>query len=338
VWLVPHFEKMLYDQALIARAYLEAYQVTSKVEYATVARDIFSYVLRDMTDERGGFYSAEDADSEGVEGKFYVWTRTEILDILGKEDGELFSKVYGVKGGGNYCDETTGETTGRNIFHRPQPVEHIARELEIELAALEERLSAMRRKLFEVREHRIRPHKDDKILTDWNGLMISTLAYGGQVLDEPRYIEAAGRAASFLLDTMKSDGRLLHRYRQGKAGIKAYLDDYALFCLGLLDLYEATFEVNWLREAKRTAGDMVRLFWDSDEPGFCFPPRKVNGWSARRRSSTTARCRPATRWRRWYSCDWGGSPWTSSSRSGLTRRWVCFRDRSSISRWGIRSH
>jgi len=273
LWLVPHFEKMLYDQALLARTYLEAYQVTGRREYATVAREIFRYVLRDMTDERGGFYSAEDADAEGVEGKFSVWPKEEVLRVLGKEDGEFFSEVYGVEEGGNYREEATGELTRSNILHLPRPIESVARELGVEPAALEERLAAMRVKLFVARERRVHPHKDDKIMTDWNGLMISSLAYGGQVLDEPVYIEAASRAASFLLETMERGGRLLHRYRAGEAGIKGYLNDYAFLCLGLLDLYEATFQVRWLREAGRLAEEMVRLFWDEEARGFFFSGR-----------------------------------------------------------------
>ncbi len=269
-WFVPHFEKMLYDQALIARTYLEAHQATGKREYAKAAADTLDYVLRDMTDEAGGFYSAEDADSEGVEGKFYVWTKAEISVVLGREDGELFSRVYGLEEDGNYRNEATGKATGFNILHVPRPVEQIAGELGIEAPLLEESLSRMRRKLLDARGGRIRPHRDDKVLADWNGLMISALACGGQVLEDPRYVEAARRAASFLLETMCRGGRLLHRYRNGSAAIKAYLDDYAFLCLGLLDLYETTFEVRWLREGKRLAEEMVELFWDAEGKGFYF--------------------------------------------------------------------
>ncbi|MHC4861286.1 MAG: thioredoxin domain-containing protein, partial [Planctomycetota bacterium] len=270
LWLVPHFEKMLYDQALVARASLEAYQVTGKPVYADLARDVFRYVLRDMTDEKGGFYSAEDADSEGVEGKFYVWTRDEILEVLGEADGELFAKVYDVKADGNFREEASGEETGTNILHLERPLEETAGELGTDAAGLAKRLAPMREKLFAVRERRIHPLKDDKILTDWNGLMIGTLAYAGRTLDEPRYTEAARKAADFLLTTMVSDGRLLHRYRGGQASILAFLDDHAFLTLGLLDLYEATFEERWLAEAKRLAGETIRLFWDESAGGFLF--------------------------------------------------------------------
>jgi len=269
-WLVPHFEKMLYDQALLARTYLEAYQVTGDERYAAVARDTFRYVLRDMTDPGGGFYSAEDADSEGEEGKFYVWTRAEVLEVLGEEDGEVFCAVYGVTEDGNYAEEATGEVTGANILHLPRALSAAARDLEADGEVLEERLQAMRERLFAVRERRIHPLKDDKILTDWNGLMISALAYGGQALGEDRYTQAARDAAEFITGTMLRDGRLLHRFRRGDASIKAYLDDYAFLAMGLLDLYETTFEVRWLSEARRLAREMLRLFWDADQSAFLF--------------------------------------------------------------------
>ncbi|MBI3099585.1 MAG: thioredoxin domain-containing protein [Planctomycetes bacterium] len=269
-WLVPHFEKMLYDQALLARTYLEAWQVTGKEQYAAVARDIINYVLRDMTDPGGGFYSAEDADSEGVEGKFYVWTKAELQEALGAEDGEVFSRIYGAAEGGNFREEASGEETRRNILHLPKSLSEAARELKTDAAGLEKRLSDMRARLFQIRERRVHPYRDDKILTDWNGLMIGAIACGGRVLGDDRYLEAARAAASFALGTLEKDGRLLHRCRNGQASIKAFLDDYAFLTLGLLDLYEATLEVRWLRESKRLAGEMVRLFWDEKEMGFHF--------------------------------------------------------------------
>ncbi len=271
-WLVPHFEKMLYDQALLARTYIEAYQATGKPFYAAIARQIFTYVLRDMTDPKGGFYSAEDADSEGVEGKFYIWKQAELLEVLGEQDGALFAKIHGVTIKGNYSEEATGESTGANILHLPHSLTEAAKALKRDPAKLAVELAAMRKKLFQVREKRVRPYKDDKILTDWNGLMISALAYGGCALGEPKYIAAAGKAADFLLSTMRLDGkgRLLHRYRNGRAGIKAYLDDHAGLLLGLTDLYEATFEARWLAAAKTLAAEIVRLFWDQKEKGFHF--------------------------------------------------------------------
>ncbi|MBI4613669.1 MAG: thioredoxin domain-containing protein [Planctomycetes bacterium] len=268
VWLVPHFEQMLNDQALLARTYVEAYQVTGEERYAEVARDMLRYVLRDMTDASGGFYSAEDADSEGVEGKFYLWTEQEILRLLGREDGTLFARVYGVTQDGNYREEASGGETGENILHLPAPVAEVAADLDLDQAPFEERLEVMRRKLFEARERRVHPHRDDKILTDWNGLMIWALAYAGRVLGEPAYVERARRAAEFLLGTMQSEGRLLHRYREGNASIPAFLDDHAFLSLGLFELYQATFEARWLGEARRLCREMVKLFWDGERGGF----------------------------------------------------------------------
>jgi uncharacterized protein len=268
-WLVPHFEKMLYDQALAARASLETHQVTGDPFFADMARDIFRYVIRDLTDEAGGFQSAEDADSEGVEGKFYVWSRKEIFDVLGKDDGDLFCKLYGVRRQGNFHDEATGSETGTNILNLKHWPADAAAKLELDAGEFAQRLEAMRAKLLAVRGGRIHPLKDDKVLTDWNGLMISALAYGGRVLDEPSYTDAARRAADFVLETMVADGRLQHRYRKGHASIPAFLDDHAFLILGLLDLYESTHEARWLAEAKRLAGEMIRLFGD-EAGGFVF--------------------------------------------------------------------
>ncbi len=262
-WLVPHFEKMLYDQAILARTYLEAYQATGESRHAEVAREILRYLLRDLSDPEGGFHSAEDADSEGVEGKFYVWTAREIREVLGEEDAAIFARAYGVSEGGNFRDESTPETSGANILHQPTSIDGPP-ELGGHLAGLRERL-------LDVRERRVRPEKDDKVLTDWNGLAISALACGGRVLDEPRYLDAARRAAAFVAERMKdASGRLLHRYRRGQAGIPAYLDDHAFLVLGLVDLYEATLEPRWLGEALSVAGDLVRLFWDAEGKGFRF--------------------------------------------------------------------
>ncbi len=264
VWLVPHFEKMLYDQALIGRAYLEAYEVTKDELYASVARDIFRYVLRDMTDAHGGFYSAEDADAEGVEGKFQVWSMDEIRDVLGKEDGAFFAQVYGASEVGNYREEATGEETRRNILHLPKSLSEVAAAGGTTEAALEARLAPLREKLFLVREKRVHPLKDDKVLTDWNGLMISTLAHAGRVLGEREYTAAAIRAADFLLTEMVEDGRLLHRYHRGNASIPAFLDDHAFLILGLNDLYEATLDARWLAESVRLADRMIELFADEE--------------------------------------------------------------------------
>ncbi|HLE24684.1 MAG TPA: thioredoxin domain-containing protein [Thermodesulfobacteriota bacterium] len=270
-WFLPHFEKMLYDQALLAMAYIEAYQVTGKEEYKKAAREIFTYVLRDMTSPQGGFYSAEDADSEGEEGKFYLWTEEEIRAVLGKEEADLTIDVFNVEEGGNFSEEATGRSTARNILHLKKSIPAIASQLKISEQELEQRLEAAREKLFSVREKRIHPHKDDKILTDWNGLMIAALAKGAQVLNEPKYGEAAKRAVDFILKNLrKPDGRLLHRYRDGQAAIPAHVDDYAFFTWGLLELYEATFDVNYLQTSIDLNRDLITHFWDDINGGFYF--------------------------------------------------------------------
>ena len=262
-WLVPHFEKMLYDQALLARTYLEAYQAARIPEYADVARDIFNYVQRDMTAPEGGFYSAEDADSEGEEGKFYVWRPEEIQKILGEEDGKIFNEFYGITDAGNF-------EHGMSILHLTQRIPEFAAQKGIPVEELKRKLVEGRRKLFESRRKRIPPHKDDKILTAWNGLMISALALGAQILDEPSYSASAGRAADFILTSLQRGGRLWRRFRQGEAAVPAFQEDYAFFALGLLDLYQATFEIKWFEEAKRLTEDMIRFFWDEKAGGFFY--------------------------------------------------------------------
>jgi len=269
-WLVPHFEKMLYDQATLARAYVEAWQIDGNADFAATARGTFDYVLRDLSDPAGGFHCAEDADSEGVEGKFYVWTRAEVVAALGEEDGRLFADLYDVSERGNYKDEATHEDTGNSILRLETSLAVEAKKLGVDAAVLAKRVAPMRAKLLAIREKRIRPHLDDKVLTDWNGLMIGSLAYGGAALGEKRYVDAAARAASFvlLLDTL--DGSMMHRYRAKVAGIGAFLDDYAFLGLGLVDLYEATFDPRWLRAARSCARDVVERFADSKNGGFHF--------------------------------------------------------------------
>ena len=219
---LPHFEKMLYDQALFVIANLECYQATGKERYAEIAREGLSYVMRDMTDPDGGFYSAEDADSEGEEGKFYVWEPKEVLKILGKERGQRFCQIYNIVEGGNFRDESTGGATGDSIPHLQDKLSGIAKEMKITPQKLSEELDADRRKLFAVREKRIHPQKDDKILTDWNGLMISAFAQAAQALDDPAYLKAARDAGDYCLSTLRrKDGRLLKRSRRGNAGLPA---------------------------------------------------------------------------------------------------------------------
>src|SRR5712692_948935 len=270
-WHVPHFEKMLYDQAMLALAYLEAYQATGKEDYAKTAREIFTYVSRDMTSPGGGFYSAEDADSEGEEGKFYLWTEGEIRKVLPKSDADLFVKAFGVEAGGNFTDPFGKQKVGANILRRTKPIKNLAAELKMPEADLQTRLETSRQKLFAVREQRVHPGKDDKILTDWNGLMIAAFARGAQVLDEPKYAEAARRSVDFILKNLRTpDGRVLHRYREGQATIKAHADDYAFPVWGLIELYEATFDVKYLQTALDLNADLVKHFWDANGGGFYF--------------------------------------------------------------------
>ncbi|MDB5054961.1 MAG: six-hairpin glycosidase-like family protein [Bacilli bacterium] len=263
-WLVPHFEKMLYDNALLAMTNLEAFQVTKKERYAEVAEQIFAYVLRDMTDAGGAFYCAEDADSEGVEGKFYVWTPTEIAQVLGEETGRLYCQLYDITEEGNF--------EGHNIPNLIETsFETFAAHKQIPLAELKVKIEDARQKLFVYREARIHPHKDDKILTSWNGLFIMALAKGAKALQKPIYAEAAKRAVDFILNHMRrEDGRLLARYRDGEAAFPGYLDDYAFLVWGLIELYEATFDISYLRHAVELNEQMIHLFWDNDKGGFFF--------------------------------------------------------------------
>ncbi len=262
-WLLPHFEKMLYDQAMLAMAYIETYQATGKEEYKQTAKEIFTYVLRDMTNPEGGFYSAEDADSEGVEGKFYLWTNKEIREILDQKDADLVINLFHFEEKGNFKEQATGVQTGENIAHLQKSLSEFASKLGIEEEELRQDLENIRQDLFEEREQRIHPYKDDKILTDWNGLMIAALAKGARAFDEPLYAETAQRASGFILDRMRrEDGRLLHRYRDGDAALPAHVDDYAFFIWGLIELYETTLDVMYLEHALALNADLFEHFWD----------------------------------------------------------------------------
>jgi uncharacterized protein YyaL (SSP411 family) len=261
-WFVPHFEKMLYDQAQLAVSYLEAFQITHDPFYARIARSTLDYVLRDMTDPKGGFYSAEDADSvidpanpkEKGEGAFYVWSSDELREF------PKIASIYGVKENGNVPDDPHGEFTGKNILYLRAPLDD----------ATEAELQPAKAKLLAIRAKRVRPHLDDKILTAWNGLMISAFAIGAQVLEEPRYLEAAQRAAAFILTSMydAASGMLLRRYRDGDAAIEGFLDDYAFFIGALLDLYEADFDAGHIETAIRLTSKMQELFEDKAEGAF----------------------------------------------------------------------
>ncbi len=268
-WLVPHFEKMLYDQALLAIAFVEAYQITHDDEYKAAADKIFQYVLREMTSPLGAFYSAEDADSEGEEGKFYTWSWDEIEKNLSPEEFQVVQRLFNIRKEGNYREEASGQLTGANILYISRPLEDHARALGLSLESLQKILETARQKLFTIRSNRIRPHKDDKILTDWNGLMIAAFAKAAQAFGNERYSVAAANAADFLLATMHDDkGYLLHRYRDGQAAIMSTVDDYAFLTWGLINLYEAVFEEKYLSAATELTKEMVERFWDTFSGGF----------------------------------------------------------------------
>jgi len=263
-WLVPHFEKMLYDNALLTSAYLDAFLVTHEERFARIARETCDYILNYMTDPAGGFHSTEDADSEGEEGKFYVWTPAEIKTVLGNAAGERFCYVYDVSEAGNF-------EHGKSILNLPKTIEQCAAVKGWNVDELQAELAASREKLLNVRDQRVRPGKDDKVLTSWNALMIESLARAAAILDEPKYAAAAEKAANFILKQMsRTDGRLLHTWRQGKAKLDAYLDDYSYLINALVTLYEATFDENWVDEAKRLADLMIQHFADTTSGGFFY--------------------------------------------------------------------
>jgi uncharacterized protein len=262
-WLVPHFEKMLYDNALLTSAYLEAYQATREPDFAQVAHETMDYVLARMTDAEGGFYSTEDADSEGVEGRYYVWSPAELAGVLGAERAKTFCYVYDVTESGNW--------EGHNILNLPRTWNQAAKLLGRDEADLRLELAATCAELLAVRNRRVPPAKDTKVLVSWNGLMIAALAEGGRVIADERYLEAGGRAARFILDRMRrDDGRLLHTYKDGQAKLDAYLDDYACLIDGLTRLYEATGEPRWVEAAVELAEILIGEFADREQGGFFF--------------------------------------------------------------------
>ena len=270
-WLLPHFEKMLYDQASLMMAYTEAYQITRKQEYADVVRDIFEYVTRDLTSPEGAFYSAENADSEGEEGKFYTWTLSEIEDVLKEDVTNIFLQVYNIHEEGNFEDEATRKTTGLNIPHLKQSVDIETDSTNMSRQELEILLGNARTTLFIRREGRVRPSLDDKILTDWNGFMIAALAKAAVVIGDKKYVEVAEKALSFILETMLDEKQgLFHRYKEGDVAIGAFLDDYAYLVWALLESYEATFKPEYLEQAKNLTLKLIENFWDEKEGGFFF--------------------------------------------------------------------
>ncbi len=268
-WLVPHFEKMLYDQALMVIALVEAHQVSEEPLLAEAAREVVEYVRRDLRSPEGAFFSAEDADSEGVEGKFYVWSLDELSEVLTPDELRICRVTFGVTEAGNFHDEATSQKTGANILHLPEPLGRAAEKLNLDEATLRAHVEEIRSKLFTRRAERIRPSLDDKVVTDWNGLMIAALALASAALREPTYLDAAREATHFILERMRDDqGRLLHRYRDGDASVPGFLEDYAYLTWGLLELYEASFETRYLRLAIEMTDQLLERFWDKDLGGF----------------------------------------------------------------------
>ncbi len=276
-WLVPHFEKMLYDQAQLATSYLEGFQLTGNLHYAEVARQTLDYVLRDLTSPQGGFFSAEDADSprpddptKHAEGAFYLWTKKEIDALLGPKVAPIFDFHYTIQAAGNITHASAEEFGIGNILHTPHSLEETAKHGKLSVPETEKLLDSGRQILFQARTKRPRSHLDDKVVTAWNGLMISSLAKGAMVLDEPRYLAAAQKAAGFILATLRDEktNTLMRRYRDGTAGLEAQLDDYAFLCQGVLDLYEASFDPGWLQAAEALTRKQLELFWDENNNGF----------------------------------------------------------------------
>ena len=275
-WLVPHFEKMLYDNAQLARVYVHASQLATDEDdrtlFAGVARSTLDYLLREMRDPEGGFFSAQDADSEGIEGKYFTWTPAQTIEVLGADDGELFNAVYGVNEAGNFADPHHPEVGRTTVLHLARPVAEVASERGLEADALAPRLEEARGRLLAAREQRVPPGLDDKVLTSWNGLALAAFAEAGRVLGEPRYLEAARANADFVRATLWRDGALLHTYRQGVAKVDGLLEDYAYYGLGLVELYRATGALEWLEWAGTLLEVILERFTDRERAMFFDTP------------------------------------------------------------------
>ncbi len=261
-WLVPHFEKMLYDNAQLSRLYVYLFQITGDEFYRRVAEETYDYVLREMTDESGGFYSTQDADSEGVEGKFFVWDKSEIIRLLGETDGALFCAYYNVTEEGNFEE--------KNILNITRTLESVAQQTDVSIEDLRERLARGRRLLFEEREKRVKPGRDEKVISAWNGLMLESIALAAAVFERDDYLQAAERNARFLLEQMTEGRLLLHVFKDGKSKQTAFLDDYACVISGLIALYESTGTTLWLERATMLADVMIEEFWDEADGGFFY--------------------------------------------------------------------
>jgi len=266
-WRVPHFEKMLYDQALLAMAYTEAYLVTHEPDYQAAAEEILAYVLRDLTSPEGAFYSAEDADSEGKEGAFYLWTPEQLRQALGRENAALAQTIFNVTADGNFSD--TRNDSGVNILYLTTPLDEIAKKHSMTLEKILEQYKKIRSTLFSVRRQRTRPGRDDKVLSDWNGLAIAAFSKAAQAFNRPDYADTAARATGFILTSMNChQGGLCHRYRDGETAIMAFAEDYACMVWGLIELYEATFDAHYLSSAVELNRYLITHFWDRTIGGF----------------------------------------------------------------------
>ncbi|MBN2247029.1 MAG: thioredoxin domain-containing protein [Candidatus Aminicenantes bacterium] len=270
-WKLPHFEKMLYDQALLVYTSSEAYQATGTARCKDMAEQIIGYVQRELTSLEGAFYSAEDADSEGKEGKYYLWTKDEIETLLSKQDTDIFEKFYAINPEGNFFDEATGQKTGNNLIYQPLSWQESASKLGMPENILRNKIESIRIRLLQKRATRVKPLRDDKVLTDWNGLMIAALAKASQAFEKPEYVEAAQHAMEFISDKMHmADGGLYHRYRDGESSYAGYADDYAFLIWGLLELYEAVFQPVYLEKAFDLNTYFIKHFWDTEKGGFFF--------------------------------------------------------------------
>jgi hypothetical protein len=276
-WLIPHFEKMLYDNALLSKTYFEAFLATGNEGYRRVGEEILHYVRREMTNPEGGFFSTQDADTEGEEGRFYAWTRNEIKEILGKEKGAPFCAYYGVTPQGNF-------EGGRSVLYVASSLEKTSEKYGIPVAELVELLKEGREKLLSEREMRTKPGRDEKILTSWNGLMISGFVSGFRATGDPKYLEEAKRAASFILNRLRKDGRLMRVFKENRSHTRGYSEDYAFFIQALIDLYESSFEIEYLREAEGLNRRMIEEFWDNEKGGLFFTAEKEPFLIARTKS------------------------------------------------------
>jgi len=272
-WLVPHFEKMLYDQAMLVLASTEASLAGGSTDHRRTVNEVVTYVLRDMTSPEGGFYSAEDADSEGEEGTFYLWTIDQLAATLGKKDSVFAASVWNATPDGNFAEEASGEKMGTNILHRDDDDSAIAERMKLKPEAFNTHLESARSRLFKDREDRIHPLKDDKVLADWNGLMAAALTKAGRVFSEPSYIDAARKSVAFVLGSMRDkNGRLHHRWREGELTVPAFLDDHVFMIFANLELYDATLEAEYLEQALELQATTDTLFWDRENGGYFFSP------------------------------------------------------------------